>query len=494
MKAFSPDIFTEQKTSELLNESNSILPPAEKSLIAFKTDSIYREIEARRKFYRNYITESSDYGNISMDKIIMDAEIKAIHEAYEDYAKTHKANSVLLENSVLGVSTGDEDLTEVFEAFELEIAELTFKALQEEAAVFAEQISDAEKFTKLQAIDEDFKSKVKLGWVKTVNFFKQIFAKFIEKLRANITSTKNYMERYKTIILEKPFHNDEYTTQALETGYDRIINTSEVPQLNLQSMTNILDNKYDFGIDVISKKFGSMTGKDGEMFNALKDNKTESAWNEFLKTYFCMKNHETTYSGPEFQEKLKKTFYEFMIDARKIEQSIRKSIKDIEDSCNTIMKEAGVDPEGKTEPTPEAQPKEECYSQIFQGNLILENGRIILEVEVNNADQPAANNNKGDAPHGIKNVEKADDKQMENNKAAAKQGSSAVIPNRCKNYADACCGILRAKLSAVEFIRKEVLAIVRHHVNRYIGGHATPTEDKQQGNEGKKVTTKGGNA
>lgn len=484
MKAFSPDIFTEQKTSELVNESNSILPPAEKSLIAFKTDSIYREIEARRKFYRNYITESSDYGNISMDKIIMDAEIKAIHEAYEDYAKTHKANSVLLENSVLGFSTGDEDLTEVFEAFELEIAELTFKALQEEAAVFAEQISDTEKFAKLQAIDEDFKSKVKLGWTKTVNFFKQIFAKFIEKLRANITTTKNYMERYKKIILEKPFHNDTYDTQDLITGYNRIM-TTEVPRINLEAMGAELDDKSKVKFiqpraNDIFKNYTS-NKNDNATFDQYTKDGTESAWNEFLKTYFCMKGHDVQYDGPKFQGMLKETFYEFMCDARKIEQSIRKSIKEIEDTCNTIMKAAGVDPEGTNQ--------EGAYSQIFQSNLILENGTLVIceadDVKINNAEDN--NNDQNNNGQKVQNAEKMSDEDMKKEKETASHGSSAVIPNRCKNYADACCGILRAKLSATEFIRSVVMKIVRNHVNKYIGNHPTPTEDKEQGNKGEQV-------
>ena len=142
------------------------------------------------------------------------------------------------------------------------------------------------------------------------------------------------------------------------------------------------------------------------------------------------------------------------------------------------MKQAGIDPEGTNEPAPGA----ECYSQIFQGNLILENGVIHEagpDVKINHAEDNNSGNDNQNGPK-VQNVDKGDEKQDENNKNAAKHGSTAIIPTRCKNYADVCCGILRAKLSAVEFIRSVVMKIVRDHVNKYVGGSATPTEEKQQ--------------
>ena len=161
MKAFSPDIFTEQTTSEIIQESNSIVKPAEKSLIEFKTDCIRAENELRRNFYKRYITESCD--NVVMEKILMDCEINAIHESYNEYAKTHKSDSVILESGLTGavISSDEISIDECMQAYDLEVESCIFEAIQKEAKIFAESdISEKErkKLKKAIAVLEDIVS------------------------------------------------------------------------------------------------------------------------------------------------------------------------------------------------------------------------------------------------------------------------------------------------------------------------------------------------
>lgn len=359
------------------------------------------------------------------------------------------------------------------------------RAMNEEALIFSENISDYEKFQRLQAVNEALADKVKRGWYNAVAAVKEIFRKFTEKLTANFTTTKNYMDRYKNIILNADFNpNDTYKTQDLDKGIDRIYDDMVI-KLNFNDVvtTDFSTVGQCFNI-FFTKGMGASAGPNVKIPG---ENASIGDINEYFKTFFCMQGNDHTYTGKEFQQHIKK-FYDFLYDIRKINKSIKDGIREVEDNANRIMKQAGLDvnkPAANTATDQTAAPQtapaaaqpapaaESVYSILYQKYFTLNENGVLVEADINNA---GSGTNRA-----VNNVGKGN---TEDDTQTIRNTEKGTVDTKVKAYTDICVSMLKAKMSACEFIRNELMQIIRNHVQAHIGNKAAnPQQPQQQQNQ-----------
>ena len=469
MKAFGSSILSESAHTNsgisIVDENRVI------SLLEQDEMLLAKEVEKKRTVFADLVHATlHEYGCVSEET----------RHAFDTWTDTHKHREVLNENTI-DPYTDDEagyfrEMDDTLTRYRIAMKEYESTAIGQEAMIFVSETTDTEKFEKLQAVNEAIGAKIKKVFYNTIAKIKEIFAKFMEKLRGNFTTTKNYLDKYKEIILKKPFANNKYGTQTLLDGIARI-SEQEVKRLDLANMGEKLDN---LGTAFPECFPNNPAGKD--TIAARTNIDTAEGQANFWKTYFCMQNHDAEITGPQFQKDIAK-YWEFLYDIRNIERSIKKSIKDIEDTCNNVMKQAGADVAKDTG----TANTESVYSYLYQKSFVLENG-VLTEVEdrgpVN--PQPAQTGNN---PAAGDNVQKTYSQNMKNvsdgdadNAGTAKKSGRPIMDTRCNNYAICATTMLKAKMSACEFIRSECMGIIRKHVASYIGGGSNQTV-QQQGNQ-----------
>lgn len=347
------------------------------------------------------------------------------------------------------------------------------RAMNEEALIFSENISDYEKFQRLQAVNEALSDKIKRGWYNAVAAIKEIFRKFMEKLTANFTTTKNYMDRYKNIILKADFNpNDTYKTQDLDEGIKRIYQT-EAPALNFNDFMGRDFSTAGQYFKIFDKTHSSI----GSKVKIPDENSSIGDISTYYKAYFCMEGNEHTYTGKEFQSHIT-DFYNFLYDIRKINSTIKKSIRDIEDTANKIMKQAGADVNKPAEDTnTNAQPApaaaESVYSILYQKYFTLNENGVLVEAEINKGESTEAKAPSQTMRNVAQKAEGDDDTQNVRNT------ERGTVDAKVKAYVDVTTSMLKAKMSACEFIRNELMQIIRNHVQAHIGNKAANPHQQQ---------------
>lgn len=383
-------------------------------------------------------------------------------------------NSPELQEYMFGEDTVLEDCSEIYTEFCQMIDDTNsrmniyrhqteMKAMNEEALIFSETgISDYEKFQRLQAVNEALGNKIKKAYYNTVAALKEIFRKFMEKLTANFTPTKTYLDRYKKIILGTPFNNYELKIQDMPTAIERI-ERATVPQLNYNALAQ---QAPDFGTFFGEVKKDLPENGDSKIKQS--DVQTVGDANEWFKSYFCMQDHELNTNGKWFQQNVK-NFYDFLYDINKINKSIRDSLKSIDDTVTSITKTAG------------STQQEAVYSILYQKWFTLNENGVLVEVEVKAPENPAAPQGGQQQQTGeqtpankVQNIKQNDDADNSN----AKNDARGDVEARLKIYTDVCSSLLKAKMSAVEFVRNELMTVIRKHVQDHI--NAKPQQQQQQ--------------
>lgn len=403
------------------------------------------------------------------------------------------------------------DIDGVTDRYSLYVEHTRTEAITKEASIMEDaSMSSMQKTQAMQALNETIGQKIKKAWNNTMNTLKTLFAKFMEKLRANFTTTKHYLDKYKNIILDKNFANNKYGTQDLKLGINRLLK-AEIPALNFNEMGSgtgqnggsILDNPAEFFNKRIRPKLGDASGEP-----QIADNGTIQDITNFWKSYFCMENHKKEITGPEFQKDVR-FYYNFLYDIAKIERTCKKTLRDVEKSINDIMKQAGVDV-GNVENNNnnnatntssngnvnsnannaagngngEGNPVESFYSYINGAQMVFtefENLGPVNPNGGNNNSQPAQQPQNTSGVDNLKNV--SGNRDDANDDAQVKATQRNLMDTRCTNYANNASAMLKAKMSACEFIRNECMGIIRAHVQSYIGGTATGEDNTQQNNQ-----------
>ena len=389
-------------------------------------------------------------------------------------------NSPELQEYMFGEDTVLEDCSEIYTEFCQMIDDTNsrmniyrhqteMKAMNEEALIFSEiGISDYERFQRLQAVNEALGNKIKKAYYNTVAALKEIFRKFMEKLTANFTPTKTYLDRYKKIILGTPFNNYKLKIQDMPTAIERI-ERATVPQLNYNALAQ---QAPDFGTFFGEVKKDLPENGDAKIKQS--DVQTVGDANEWFKSYFCMQDHELNTNGKWFQQNVK-NFYDFLYDINKINKSIRDSLKSIDDTVTSITKTAG------------STQQEAVYSILYQKWFTLNENGVLAEVEVKAPENPAAPQGGQQQQTGeqtpankVQNIKQNDNADNSN----AKNDARGDVEARLKIYTDVCSSLLKAKMSAVEFVRNELMTVIRKHVQDHI--NAKPQQQQNQNNQQQK--------
>lgn len=356
-----------------------------------------------------------------------------------------------------------------------------------EAVIFSENITDQERYDKLTSLNEAIVRKIQEWWKAGIAKIKALFAKFMEKM--NRVTDANYLKKYKNIILKQPFQNRSYKSKDLFGCMNRTLSL-QVPYLDYNKHADILK-----GENPISTFFQRELAPKMQGYAFFKPNNTgapntiEQLAN-YCKDWF-MGTQEVEFNGAAVQEHIKDV-YDYLMDMKKIKQSIDKSINDIEKSAANVAKIGGTGQAAKQNaeysatgnaandakttgdngtggqdgtPTPAQVATGESANFDFTNSVY----SILYELEVQNPaqqnQQPASGTNANPSASGVRHVEDGTNVDQ----SAAKDSMLNDVEKVCKNYVDICTTVLKAKLTAIEFTRKELREIVRIHVQDYIG-------------------------
>lgn len=352
---------------------------------------------------------------------------------------------------------------------------------------------DADIVYEMQILNEKVTKDIKKGFEKFTAKIKELFGKFMEKLRANITTTRHYLDKYKKVILGNKVPSD-YTTKNILAGMDRVLNY-EIPAFQYNSIKNSLETPYNFFSMLISDQHANIAGN----FQPSPDaqvNETDfsvSQVGKYFKEYFGMTPDDKTLTASQVQGRIK-DIYDYLYDAGRIEKSIKKSIDSIDKMRVQAMKQAGVsetnaptddgvtrgvkEPNETTaqeppkagepagQPTVNPNPTGESYLSYY--------GQVFHELERANTGTQGTTNNAnmtGKTAQNMKNVGTVNTKDAKGQVQYGTNGTPVEeVERHLSNYADVAVKVLEAKLTAAEFIRSELMGIVRDIVQAYVAG------------------------
>ena len=440
---------------------------------------------------------------IQMNKVVESLATVGSSDESALFESVYYQNSPVLQEYMFGkgIISGVEDemqfnefynaVNDTLASFTLFEHKLETKIVNEEALVFAEMsISDYERFNKLQNLNEDFKNKVSTAWNNVIIALQKIFEKFMEKLTANFTTTKNYLDRYKTIIMKQPFNNYQLTMQNVFSGMERVMKAS-VPQLDYARLAT-LDGFNAVFRDIVK---GIPFNNDNNIKPSMDEVQDVSTANTWFKSYFCLTDHEIKYTGKQFQQSIS-DIYEFLYDIRKTRNKINSDLKDLKATADKLSKQAGVDApkadetqqnanekpveapaEGKAPSTNNTDAnKESVYSYLYQKYFTLNEYGVLVEVDIN---QPANSNTNANNGYGTKNLQNVRSNDNADN-SGVKTGDKDTVTDKIKQYVDVCSSMLKSKMTACEFIRNEFMTVIRQHVQDHLPKSANKPAESQQ--------------
>ena len=401
------------------------------------------------------------------------------NDGYEDYYEDDEEEDETTNESVLLNSSS--------------LHSIKVEQLVAEAVIFSEQITDQERYDKLTSLNEAIVRKIQEWWKAGIAKIKALFAKFMEKM--NRVTDANYLKKYKDIILKQPFQNRSYKSKDLFGCMNRTLSL-QVPYLDYNKHADILK-----GENPISTFFQRELAPKMQGYAFFKPNNTgapntiEQLAN-YCKDWF-MGTQEVEFNGAAVQEHIKDV-YDYLMDMKKIKQSIDKSINDIEKSAANVAKIGGTGQAAKQNaeysatgnaakdakttgdngtggkngtpaPAQGGQPQQQAVNASANFDFTNSVYSILYELEVQNPAQqnqkPASGTNANPSASGVRHVEDGTNVDQ----SAAKDSMLNDVEKVCKNYVDICTTVLKAKLTAIEFTRKELREIVRIHVQDYIG-------------------------
>ena len=330
------------------------------------------------------------------------------------------------------------------------------------------------KERKLTALYEaKISDKIKSTWNKFIDFINSLFAKFGESITNIVSSYKDYLVKYKDIILSKRFKIK--LTKALPGDYNTGVNRCndvKIPvfQYNDQNMKVLLSDDDEQIVRLIIKDSSFEYDQARNL-------------NDILKDYFLGIDKGII----DDLDKLKREdMYNFCLNADKIQTTQKQDMSALK-STTSVIERAITNEVNKV--NTEAYVMEEDQNTGSNNN------------NNNNNNQGSNNNNQGSNNNNNNNVAKPgsvntspinssldDDyknKHDENDykqdgEQAAKDGNNADnVTKAFDNWRKVCQSVITAKMTAQQAIAKDYMGIIRAHVRSYVG-RADNQEDNEQ--------------
>ena len=351
--------------------------------------------------------------------------------------------------------------------------------------------------------------KLKSKMQKVVQFIKNLIGKFMESMTNILLDEKEYLEKYKDIILNKrPKDSMEYSYNGdYDTAINRCINTT-VPIFNYAAHAEALKKEGDGAIvNVI------MNGKTGFTY----DEGEDSLATQF-KEYFLATETDKQSSG-KFSELNFREMYNFCYNFKKIENITKKDINYITQCTNAIVNAANqqIKDNAASKPTQPDKSSDEGSDQSASSeeeSFVFAYGKYFTEDKTNGGQQ----NGQGEQQKKEDNKPKTLDLEIKdtskNTNAVSQMGSTTddthtklsddatktnagdAASKETENdmitmgdkYTRVCTTLIAAKCTAVQQIAKDYMNIIRAHVRSYIGNEDDKKDNRvtQQSRDYKK--------
>lgn len=349
------------------------------------------------------------------------------------------------------------------------------------AGMLREVIPMAESMVVIQ--EAKFSDTVKSKWTKFINFIKGIASKFFESMSALLLDEKDYLEKYRDIILKKKPKDDmEYSyTGDYEVGINRLIKM-EVPIFSLEYQ-NELEEDGDGSI------VNRLMQKAGLQFNY---NDGESLAEQFKDFFLGIDTGKQ--SQGKFSQLNMTDLYNFCYNYKQIEKIGNTDIKHLEQSTNAIklaidneLKKNGateqVNPNPTTNPVTgngtgsgnsggngSGQPAE---SAIINTRLNPINELEITTTSTNtNAANQTSSYSRDDAKevsNDAKTAAAATANNLKNGESESLEDFEKKLNNIADKWLRVCRALITSKFTAAQQIAKDYMDIIRAHVRSYGG-------------------------
>lgn len=304
-------------------------------------------------------------------------------------------------------------------------------------------------------INEGVADKVKAMIAKIVGAIGRIWGKFLESMNHLVTRDKDYLAKYKKIILEKtPLQDYKYKMyKYYPDGQKRVINTP-IPAFNYQSLEKDLESQDTF----IKKHFPNM------VLNFSEDYKiTEKA-----KTYFRGSEDELEINQSSLNMA---DLYNYCLEYPNIKNKIISDTKNIKTAANEVlnkvktMKEYCVSPEIDLVNGVDIFSEGTYLSYLYENTILHE--KVGLPENKPDESKPIekTTTNPNDA---YKSTSGEENKEVDKAKVEANGGVDEAV-KRIQLYIKISGEILSAKLTVVEEIYKDYMTIIRFHVKDHVG-------------------------
>lgn len=317
---------------------------------------------------------------------------------------------------------------------------------------------------------------IKSKWNKFIDFINNLFAKFGESISNIALSYKNYLVKYRDIILNKAFKIK--LTQALpgdyNTGVDRC-NKVVIPvfQYSDQNMKTLLSEDDEQIIKMIIK--------DSELeYDQAKN------LNDILKDYFLGIDKGIVDNLDNLN---RSDMYNFCLNADKIQSTQKKDMnalksttsvieRAITNEVNKVNKEAYVMENESNQPKPN-------YTATASGQSTDHNN--------NNQNKEAGKDNVAKAgsvntspinsslDDNYKGTTKEDDYKQDGQQAANDGQDAGDIAKAFDAWRKVCQAVISAKMTAQQAILKDYMGIIRAHVRSYVGKQDNPEDNQSAG-------------
>lgn len=321
-------------------------------------------------------------------------------------------------------------------------------------------------YSNLRAINEaKLSDKIKASWQRFLNFIKGIFGKFMESCTKILFDEKDYLVKYKDIILNK---------KPKEIEYSYVGNFREGTQRCIDIKLPVFDwNTHHAACE--AKGYGALVKMIAPKMKYDEGNDNLSA--QFKEYFFASEDGKVskgTFADLNFKE-----MYNFCYNFDKIDQMVKNDTRHLEQSTNAIMEaikqqietDTVVDAskgEEKAESGGEPESKEESAIYFREAEEV-EKSKKDDAGESKPGSIDIKNSNAISQMGSYDNKDDVSDEQKAKNAEDAKGSTTKNVEEVCMKWQTVCKAMLTAKCTAVQSIANTYMKIIRTHVRSYVG-------------------------
>ena len=322
------------------------------------------------------------------------------------------------------------------------------------------------KERKLTALYEaKISDKIKSTWNKFIDFINSLFAKFGESITNIVSSYKDYLVKYKDIILSKRFKIK--LTKALLGDYNTGVNICNdvkitVFQYNDQNMKVLLSDDDEQIVRLIIKDSSFEYDQARNL-------------NDILKDYFLGIDKGII----DDLDKLKREdMYNFCLNADKIQTTQKQDMSALK-STTSVIERAITNEVNKVNTEAYVMEMEEDQNTGSNNN---NQGSNNNNNNNNNVAKPGSVNTSpinSSLDDDYKNKHDENDYKQDGEQAAKDGNNADNVTKAFDNWRKVCQSVITAKMTAQQAIAKDYMGIIRAHVRSYVG-RADNQEDNEQ--------------